>query len=1025
MKNLKIIPRSIIKKGNLRRVDISAYNEKSTHYNLSVYKGKECVAKAPFALSSGDSTATLWLRLPDEDFEARFVISDISGNTVSDTVSECKKARKWTIYVTASSHTDIGLHNSQYIQRFNSSKFIDKAIQLCDETKDREPDSQYHYMMEGSWFLSNYIADRSKENSDRLINEYIKKGRLGVCAGVAGNHTQTFGFEEMCRAAYSRKWLKKYGIDSKTMTMIDNNGMSWSMVTPFAKAGYENIIFAPNQWNPLPSTVWKRDSSVYAYTWNTEAGGGGSRIDVRYESALPMLFYWQGAYGEKMLVWASTAYFNGGHNFGIEIEGIPINETEEKMAKQLTLMDERYPYDVWLVEAYTDDQEPDLAFCDRIGEWNSTYEYPKLKMLGNADEPFNLVRERFDSQIPVLSGDITGGWYQHPLSAADLLADKQEADRRLANAEKLATVAACLNDEYKYPKSLFNKAWASLIMNDEHSYGTSGYQGRRVYETWLQHRDWIENARDIADSETRSALKAIADKVKGSGKRVLAFNPAAFERTEKLTSDGECSASLPPFGYKVISAEEFNAVPHIKTDISKAPTIENGYYRVKFADNGSIAEIYDKKLEKTLNSGNCNEFMYTADNHVSFKTPEKARFTVEESSNETAVHIYTCENTSGAEIVQTVTLPNCEKRIDIDNRLYHVRDMVNSDRYYRYAYFAFPFAVENCRRYCELGGAKAEYGVDITGHGTDVYMAAHEYCCVDDAFGKYGIGLIQLDSQLVEFDHIHPDKTDFGNSGGGSAVYSYLANDWLQMYLPGGSSLDYRFRYTIVSYEGTHISAGLNRIAERAANPIITLSLDGESGGILPEKQSFLESDARFIGLKSADDGRGLIAHFYSEKEPTAIKTVFGDYSAATVDEYEEKNITGGYFAIRIGAEKIKTELRPERQVSPLEIGGVETGLVTAPRSARGENDGMLYILWGKCKSPDVAYYELFRGNTPDFTADSTTLIAKPEPEEYVVGRYIDNGLKTNTRYYYRVRAVDKNGEKGPLSKVFSALTKE
>ena len=139
MKNLKIIPRSIIKKGNLRRVDISAYNEKSTHYNLSVYKGKECVAKAPFALSSGDSTATLWLGLPDEDFEAHFVISDISGNTVFDTVSECKKARKWTIYVTASSHTDIGLHNSQYIQRFNSSKFIDKAIQLCDETQDREP----------------------------------------------------------------------------------------------------------------------------------------------------------------------------------------------------------------------------------------------------------------------------------------------------------------------------------------------------------------------------------------------------------------------------------------------------------------------------------------------------------------------------------------------------------------------------------------------------------------------------------------------------------------------------------------------------------------------------------------------------------------------------------------------------------------------------------------------------------------------------------------------------------------------
>lgn len=1025
MENLKITPRSIIKKGGLRRIDISAYNEKPTHYKLSVYDGDTCVASSDFALSGGCSSAVLWLKLPKKSFKARWVVTLISGEQAAEVVSECEKAREWTIYVMVSSHTDIGLHNSQYIQRYNSSRFVDAVTKLCDETEGRPEESRYRYMMEGSWFWSNYAADRGEEAADRVIKDYIKPGRIGVCAGVAGNHTQTFGFEEMCRSTYSRKWLEKRGIHCKTMTMIDNNGLSWALVDPYVDAGYENIIFAPNQWNPLVSTVWRRDSSVTGYTWNPEAGGGGSRIDVRYDSSLPMLFYWQGAYGRKMLVWASAMYAYGGVNFGITSGGIPINETEEKMAEQLTKLEAHYPYDVWLVANYIDDQEPRLSFCDRLGEWNENYEFPKLKMLGNADEPFDLVRERFGDKIPILKGDITGGWYQHPLSAAELLSEKQETDRRLANAEKLAVIAALFNSQYKYPKDLFNRAWSSLIMNDEHSYGTSGYQGRRVYETWIQHRDWIDKARKTADSETDAAMRAISEKAGGSGKRVLAFNPTAFNRVEKLSVNGEYIASLPAFGYSVIPEEKFEKNTASDIYSCNAPTVENEFYCVKFADNGSIAEIYDKQLAKVLNYGNCNELMYTRDNHKSFSTPQKAEFTVEKGKYETVVKIRTEEKASGASINQTVTIPNYEKRIDIDNHLYHVRDMVNDNRYYRYAYFAFPFDIENCRRFCELGGVEAEYGVDITGHGTDVYMAAHEYCCVDDASGEYGVGLIQLDSQLVEFGRIHPDKTDFGNVGKGSAIYSYLANDWLQMHLPGGSSLDYRFRYTITSYKGTHIEARLDRMSERTANPVIVMPFSDDCSGALPNTASFIESDARLIGLKCADDGRGLIAHFYSRLSPFAIKSDLGDFVPATVDERPAENICAGFSAIRIGEEKIRLKPREERQVAPLEIGGAGTGLITEPCAARGEDDGMIYILWGKCSSPDISYYEVFRGESPDFAADETTLIAKPEPEEYVVGRYIDKGLKTNKRYYYRVRAVGNDGTKGALSNVFDALTKE
>ena len=40
-------------------------------------------------------------------------------------------------------------------------------------------------------------------------------------------------------------------------------------------------------------------------------------------------------------------------------------------------------------------------------------------------------------------------------------------------------------------------------------------------------------------------------------------------------------------------------------------------------------------------------------------------------------------------------------------------------------------------------------------------------------------------------------------------MYVYLANDWLQMHTPGGSHMDFRFRYSIASYDGDHRAAGV------------------------------------------------------------------------------------------------------------------------------------------------------------------------------------------------------------------------
>lgn len=1002
------------------------------HLKLRVLRdGEKLITEIPVALNSGNSCAKVFLPLQQEGFHAQWQLIDAEGNILAKTQAYWKIPRHWTIYAMISSHTDIGLHNSQYIQRANSIRFVDAAAKLCDETENRPEEDRYRYVMEGTWFWNNYVMDKGEDAARRIVDDYINPGKIGLCGGIAGNHYQTYGLEEMCRGTYGRKaLLEKWGIDCHTMSMIDNNGMPMSMIQPFSDAGFENIIFAPNQWNPLPSTIWQYDKSKIGFTHNSDAAGGGSRVDVRYESHLPLVFNWEDGRGNAMTVWASTQYDFGGSRFGFYCRAEQQHarpDTVTDMYRHLELLEARYPYDLWLFACYYDDQEPDLFLTDCIKDWNAQWKWPKLRTLGDPDEPFRLLKQRFGDQIPVLKGDITGGWYQHPLTVPELMSQKYEADRSLANAETYATLAA-VNAQLPYPKTQLDRAWEALLLNDEHSYGTSGYQGRRVYETWLQHRDWIDKAENTAREVTAQSLQAIAGQIRADEDAIAVFNPTLLERREYVQVDDIYAlASLPPLGYRVLKTGDFKPVNAVTTKLSSAPVIENRYYRIAFQENGSLCSVYDKQLSRELLDQSCpygaNELVYTKDNHKSFLSAEKAEFTLKQTDAYTQVQVRTEIAGLGADILQTLTLPSQEKRIDIDNRLDHVRDLFNPHRYYRYLYYAFPFLVENSRRLCHLNGAVAEYGKDVTGHGTDVYMDVREWCCCENE--DFGVALLMLDSHVTEFDHIHPDKTDFSNPGKGSQIYSYVANDWLQMHTSGGDHLDYRFRYCITSYPGDHTSAGIAQLAERYCNPVATAAVKAGCGRLPADSHSFMqpEGSARLLCLKQAEDGNGIIARFYGKRQDISLTA-----QAVSVDERPvDPPAKEGFLTYRLPAAQFPVQTDAAAYTtSPAPVGAYYTGLVTKPRAAAGEHQGHLYLLWGANMEESLSHYRLYRSETPGFTACDDTFLADIQPEpEYRVGRYEDTGLKIHHRYYYRVCAVNKEGQCGPLSEEFSAITRQ
>ena len=669
--------------------------------------------------------------------DGRRVISNDDGKTfelvaTNSLPDNLPPVRPWRLYTLKATHTDIGLHNSQYIQRHGTVKRIEDAARLIDADKRSDDDpAAYRYVMEGAWFWNNYPMDRGEDAAWRIITNYVKRGRMDIGVTCAGNHTHLMSKTELERSTLTKKLLKdKWGVNTKTFIMPDNPGMSWSIVKPYIKAGIKYGLFLPNHWNPTPSTIVKRNDTIPAATWNPDAMGGGARVEVSYDSPLPMLFRWQSTDSEEsLLIWCSTAYNHGlsrivsnGH---IHRKHIP--EAEQKMPKFLEILEKKYPYDIWVAASYADDEPANTDLADFAADWNNKWAVPQFYTIGKLDEPFEYVENKFGDSIPVLRGEMTTGWLQHAVSAAELLADKLNADRMLETAERLGEYAGTID------RLAVDQAWWYLILNDEHSYGTSGYQGRRVFETWLQHRDWIDRAAAIASNELKKATAKLD------------------LRDERPLSD----------------------------EILPGTTAENRWYLVTVGERGEITSIYDKELKRELLNGVANKFLYTRDNHKTW-------------ANESLI---------GAKITRRVFLPRSVKRIDIVDNFEHARDLFNSDRYHRFGYLAFPFAVPGGAFKAQLaGGEVIRPYEDSHPMTTDAYTAVRDWCAVEN--GDFGVALMMRDSTLTEFGEIHPDKTCYTGKppAGRTAIYPYLFTDWLQMHQPDGDSMNFTFRFAITSY---------------------------------------------------------------------------------------------------------------------------------------------------------------------------------------------------------------------------------
>ncbi len=1016
---------------------------------LKVWVGDKLLAeKALGELRAGTNQVEVLLPEPQKTMQTRWELLNDNKIMAEQTVT-WNPPRHWQLYVIKSSHVDIGLHDSQFKQRYMANGHIDNAVKLAEKTSSWPEPSRFRYVIEGLWWWLNYVQDRPEDQSDQIVERYCQSGVFGIGASHSGNRTEVYSTEELCRSTYCVQQARdRWNLPMDTMMMVDNNGLTWPLVTAYADAGIKYAGFFANAWNPgITKAVlgWGKDATRDHF--GAGGDGGGSRIDVGWDSELPHLFYWQGADKKsRLLVWTAPTYTSGGYEFGLSDSVQSI--AENKMARQFAKLEKKYPYDIWLLPFYKDDESPNLSIPTFAKKWNARWRWPEVRTVGDLSVPFHAVEARFGDQIPVLSGMITAGWAQHPVSTPSILAAKREVDRLLPVAEKLATVARLTNPGFVYPTLALRLAWDALICNDEHGYGVSSYKGRKVFDTWMQKKDWIARSHETAETECSRALKSLAAQVSSDGLAVLVFNPTLQPRSgiaevdltavtaehylirtpqgstiSGVVSDGRlrfATSEIPSMGYTRFDLLEGDGGSVSKQSVQGPPVLENKFYRVMFDADGAVTSIFDKELERELIDAKapyrCNQLVYSADCNATFTTPSKAMFEVERSALETTVTVTLNDPATRAEIVQRVTLPSYEKRIDIDNRLKHVMDLADGKRYNSFGYYAFPFNVPQGKFRVGLNGCNADALKDQTDHGTDTYHAARDWSYVGN--GEFGVSLVQLDSMLIECGSIHKQKNTTGDKPESSHLYSYIFNDWLfsHAYVTGPSHINLRYRYVIVSHPCSFAESGVEQLAERVCTPLLTAVIPQAQKGSLPStSHSFLSTDqpgVNLLALKLSErPGAGIIARFHEndgqELDKVKVKVGWGRdlrLTKCSVTEHDGNLLKDSVVSLSPFG---YATLRMEEQ----------GGLTSVPNVTLFEaTDESVALRWEPVKS--VVQYNVYRGDRAGFTADAYHLLTTTcEP------CLTDSGLISGSAYYYRVAAVDAATHQGECSPEIKGLT--
>jgi alpha-mannosidase len=742
----------------------------------------------------------------NKDFEGKYLLT-------------LTPVKNWEVYLVQHSHTDIGFTRPQSEILAEHMRYIDYALDYCDQTDILPDKAKFRWTCESAWVTREYLRSRPSAQIERF-KKRIAEGRIEV-TGMYCNMAEISDENVMYDFLQPLKEFNKMGIPVKTVMQDDVNGIAWCMPDYFKNTGVKYLDMGINE----------------------------TRSILPFD--IPTCFWWESPSGARILAFRADHYMTGNF-FGVESKAIKV----EKLLNHLANLDEKqYPFDripIQFSGYFIDNAPPSTTACDLVKKWNAEYECPKLR-LSVAGEFFEYIENKYATTLPVYRNAWLDWWTDGCGSTSRETAEVRKTQNMEQVAEGMFAMISMLGGELSPAlEANIDHISENAIFFDEHTYGsdesvTHPYSENTTRQ-WMQKSAYCWEALKKVTLLNEEALARLQGFMKKADFPIIyVVNSMGWERSgsvelfiddqvfpvEKLckitdiSTGKEVTAQLlrkrkegaywildvrdvPAMGFKALKIEITNEPVARTNDNINLEILENQYYKIIVdKSTGALRSIIDKELNHEIVDLQ-NPWKFGQLIHETTPARDKQPLTHTPVSNVKVEH-----GTNGP-VWESIRISsdmdgfekgkeNAPKGLELEIRLF--KNMKKIDFQYKAAkeivttpeavYVAFPISLPKSRIVFETIGGILTQGQQLPGSASD-WNAAQNFVSVRGAGGQ--VIVVSNEIPLWQFSDFNLGKFERYPKPGKTWLYSWVMNNYwfinFRAYQEGGIHWGYQITST-------------------------------------------------------------------------------------------------------------------------------------------------------------------------------------------------------------------------------------
>ena len=786
--------------------------------------------KVKTILTAGFNKLEIYLPKVEKEtpYSAEIRIADKQPQQISFNL---EPVREWEIYLVQHTHTDIGYTRPQTEILPEHLRFIDHALDYCDQTDDYPDAAKFRWTCETSWSIREYLRSRPQEQVDRLLRR-LKEGRIEA-TGMFLNFSEIIDESALAAQTKTLRMLKSNGINVTTAMQNDVNGIGWSMVDNYHNTDVKYLTMG-----------------IHAHR-------------ARKPFNKPTTFWWQSPAGNRLLAYRSEHY-----QYGNSL-GVTTGQQEffrNNLSQYLTGLEEKdYPYNKVALQFsgyVTDNSPPSTEVCDIIKEWNEKYEWPKLRS-SLAKDFMIFLEEQHADEISEQKVAWPDWWTDGVGSAANETKQVRIAQANMTSIMGILSMSKILGIEM--PEDInteIEHVYDNILFYDEHTHGAAESVSEPLAQNTINQ--WGMKAAYAWEAAKKSYV--LEEKVlgyfeaalnKSSLPTIAVFNTLNWERSGMvelfleneiapegadftITDDagrdipyqrynqrqegayfGLWVEDIPPMGYKMLQVnigQKSKEYPKVTNQL-----FENKYYKITIDETkGVVTRIFDKELQINLIDPNdtltLGQFIYEelANRHEMERLTASTRDTVYRplSLKRTLMsNIKVTKKENGAiynSIFLNGDMPVCadERGVNIEIRLYHhqkkirfLYDMIKLPiTSPEGVYIAFPFHLDKGELAFEVQGGVVYPGINQLAGSSADWNTIQNFASVRNK--KAQIVFVSRETPLVQFGAINTGRYYYRLKPKTNHIFSWVLNNYWVTNFKASQGGELQWTYSITSIDG-------------------------------------------------------------------------------------------------------------------------------------------------------------------------------------------------------------------------------